>query len=418
MPKHRILRPQTVRTLNSAVVLQLLRRHKALSRADLARHCGLSEGTVSRIVALLIQRGLVREDGAGNSTGGRPATPLRLDPGSLGIGVDLRNTEMQVAAATLWGSLEESITIPAPASPEETLKAIAGQFRILARRFGRRRIKGLGVSVRGLVNSRTGVVEFGNLPGWVGVPVRQRLQRLLRVPVLVDNNVRLAAMAEYDYGTSFEIRDSRCLLFVSVDEGVGIGIVLDGKPYYGPGDAAGEFGQMVIADSRGEERHDRPGCLERLVSNHALCQRYAVLNGGRATDRGADPRAVVRRICQLAIQGDSAANEALRETCRYLGIGIANVIWGLNADAVVMDATINPAWPVVAPIIADQFPPGNVITKFKHLLLRPCSLAGEGSIIGAATLPFRSLFLNGELQNVTERERRPPQGRPMAASRF
>ena len=78
-----------------------------------------------------------------------------------------------------------------------------------------------------------------------------------------------------------EIHRSHCLLFVAVDDGVGIGIVLDGKVYHGPRMAAGEFGQMVIAATDGPERSDRPGCLERLVANPAVCERYNALTGSR-----------------------------------------------------------------------------------------------------------------------------------------
>ncbi|MCX6620936.1 MAG: winged helix-turn-helix domain-containing protein, partial [Acidobacteria bacterium] len=84
----RVVRPTQVRELNSAVVLQLLRRHERLSRAELSRFSGLSEGTVSRIIAELLERRLVVEDGAENSTGGRPATRLQLSPDLLAVGVD------------------------------------------------------------------------------------------------------------------------------------------------------------------------------------------------------------------------------------------------------------------------------------------------------------------------------------------
>ena len=104
--------------------------------------------------------------------------------------------------------------------------------------------------------------------------------------------------------------------------------------------AAGEFGQMVIVATDSPERSDRPGCLERLVANPAVCERYNALERSAPSDAAGETVSQVRRICQLAMAGDSAAMKAIRETCRYLGIGIANVVWGLDADAVIFDGTL------------------------------------------------------------------------------
>src|SRR5581483_11642332 len=213
------------------------------------------------------------------------------------------------------------------------------------------------------------------------------------------NNVRLAAIAEYQYGNLLEVRNSQSLLFVMVDEGVGTGIVLDGKLYSGPAYAAGEFGQMVIADDGGPARLDRAGCLEQLASSTALCERYAALTGKRGFLGGNDTRSKVRKLCQLALGGEKAASKALAQTSRYLGIGLANMLWGLNSDAVVIDSAINEAWSFVAPLIREQFATEKEIVNFRHLVVRPSSLAGQATIIGAATLPFQSLFTFGELDH-------------------
>ena len=92
------------------------------------------------------------------------------------------------------------------------------------------------------------------------------------------------------------------------------------------------------------------------------------------------------------------AQKALEKTSRYLGIGLANVIWGLDADAVVIDAAMNEAWALVRPAIQNQFPTRSDVVVFRNLILRPSSLGGDAAIIGAATLPFKTLFALGELQ--------------------
>jgi predicted NBD/HSP70 family sugar kinase len=151
----------------------------------------------------------------------------------------------------------------------------------------------------------------------------------------------------------------------------------------------------VIAACSDDQPKDS-GTLEQLASNVALCERYAGLSGTAAPSGSSDTSARVRRICQRALSGDAAAREALRITCRYLSIGIANVIWGLDADAVVIDSTINEAWPLIRPMLESEFPQNPELTGFRHLILRPSSLGNRGSLIGAAALPFQSLFSSGE----------------------
>jgi predicted NBD/HSP70 family sugar kinase len=388
-PRGKILRPGQVRGANSAVLLELLQRHERLSRADLARYSGLSEGTVSRIVTELIHRKLVIEDGAENSTGGRPAICLRLEQNRFAVGVDVHSWETQFGVGTMRGRIVETVALRTPRDPEATIDMIATQFKAWRQQYGQ--LEGLGVSVRGIVNSRTGVVELGADPGWVDLHLKDLLEARLRTPVYVENNVRAATLAEYNYGNP-GVRDSRCLLVVVVDEGVGIGIVLDGRIYPGPRMAAGEFGQMVIMASDSPERYDRPGCLERLASNVALCDRYAEMSNSKSFSGSGNVTARVRMICHRAMNGEAPAQTAIQETCKYLGIGISNVVWGLDADTVILHSGITEAWPLVAPVILDQFPENKQTITRQNLVLRPSFFGREASLVGVATLPFDRMF--------------------------
>lgn len=387
----KILRPGEVRGANSAALLELLQRHERLSRADLARYSGLSEGTVSRIVNDLIRRRLVMEDGAENSTGGRPAICLRLEQNRFAVGVDVHSWETQFGVGTMRGRIVETLSSRTPRDPEATIEMIANQFEAWRRQYGRNQLEGLGVSIRGIVNSRTGVVQLGSDPGWVDVPVKEILEARLDAPVYVENNVRAATLAEYNYGNP-GVRDSRCLLVVVVDEGVGIGIVLDGRIYPGPRMAAGEFGQMVIKATDSTQRYDRPGCLEQLASNVALCDRYAELSNSKTFAGSGNVTARVRMICHRAMNGEAAAQTAIQKTCKYLGIGISNVVWGLDADTVIIHSGITEAWPLVAPVILDQFPESNQTITRQTLVLRPSLFGREASLVGVATLPFDRMF--------------------------
>jgi predicted NBD/HSP70 family sugar kinase len=389
--RRRVLRVPHVRATNQAAVLHLLRRHQRLSRAEIARRTGLSEAAVSRIVARLISRNLVVEQGGEDLTGGRPGIRLQLNEDLFqAFGVDVQNWETRVSLGTITGRVLETQRFRTPSSPEKTLKAIGEVIETHAPKSSRLGGHGVGVSVRGLVNSETGVVALGNDPSWVRVEVKRHLEEQLDRPVFVENNVRAAALAEYHYGSP-DVQGVHCLLFVMVYDGVGMGIVLDGKLYRGPRMAAGEFGQMVIDDRPGAERHDRPGCVEMLASDNSTVDRYHNLSGKPKSSFGG-VHEQMNRICHLAMSGDAAARQVILDTSRYLGIAISNVVWSLDAEAVVVDGTLTEAWPLVYAAIRDQFPDGRRFLNFRNLALRPSSLGGEATIIGAITLPFAPLF--------------------------
>jgi predicted NBD/HSP70 family sugar kinase len=386
-----ILRPKQVRGANSAVVLQLLRRFDRISRADLARRSGLSEGTVSRIVAGLREQNLVSEVGAENSTGGRPATRLQLSDAPRAIGVEIQNWETRFAVASTRGALMETAAQRTPATPKQTVEMISAQVAAYCQTHGRAAVHGVGVTARGIVNSRDGVVQLGNAPGWVDVPLRAMLEAATGLPVTVEHDVRAAASAEYNYTNAGELAP-HSLLYFRVDEGVGVGLILNGEVYTGPSMAAGEFGQMVIADDGSNSRHDRPGCLEKLVSNVAVCDAYAETQGRSNSASATDSAAKVRRICQRATDGDEAAIEVVRRAARYLAIGIVNVAWGLDPEVIVLNATLNTVWPILLEAIEAQFPDTAEWPAFRRLRVQPSGLGEQGTLVGAATLAFAPLF--------------------------
>lgn len=387
-----VLRPPQVRGANRKAVLTLLQQNDYLSRADVARQSGLSEGAISRIVTGLIKDGLVREDGAENSTGGRPGRRLALDPRRVLFGAEIQNWETRCAVSTMHGRIVETRRFRTPASAAETLEQIACEFLTFRKELGPDRLPGIGICARGIVNSDTGVLVLGSRPEWRQVPIRGMLEARVHEPVIVENNVRAAALAEYTYGTA-DVVGRRCFVFVKVDEGVGMGVLFDGKLYHGPHMAAGEVGQIVVQMSAGRQRHDPPQCLEDLVANPAVCNRYAAESEGkRQASAIGDTTARVRRIAERALAGEPEARATLERTAQFLGIGISNVVWGLDADMVVIDAALTEAWSLVEPVLRQQLPDHGALVGSRNLLIRRSAFGGEAALVGAATLPLSMAF--------------------------
>ena len=395
------------RGFNRAAILQLLRRKKFLSRSELAQWSGLSQASVSRITKELLDEGLVVESGLGRSTGGRPSIHLQLNESRYrAIGIDLHDWQIRLSVSALNGRILETRLFRTDDDPYQTLSSIAEHTENYQREHSECEIVGIGVGARGFVNAQTGVVERGSNPTWQKIPLGQYLRDRLNMPVYVDNVVRAAAFAEYHHGDS-AIQGAHCLIFVQVDEGIGVGMMLDGTPYYGPSMAAGEFGQMVIAETNGRARHDRSGCLEMLASNKAILRRYRDATGNRRGGTSGDVTANVRQICHEAARGEAAAVQALTESGRYLGIGLSNIVWGLDPDVIVVDGAITEAWSLVKPVIEREFADGAEFLNFRNLQLRSSSLSGEAATIGVAALPFDRLFRTGEFSALLAAEGAP-----------
>jgi glucokinase len=124
-----------------------------------------------------------------------------------------------------------------------------------------------------------------------------------------------------------------------------------------------------------------------------LCDRYAEMTGERRSASG-DTFARVRRIIQAVADGDVAARESLTETALCLGVGISNVVWGLDIDTVVIDGALTGAWQLIEPVIREQLPDGDSLAGL-NALLRPSALGGDAALIGAATMPFAPVFATG-----------------------
>jgi predicted NBD/HSP70 family sugar kinase len=387
----RVMRPPEVRGANRAAVLLLMQRSDSLSRADVARQSGLSEGAVSRIVTGLMEDGLVQEDGAENSTGGRPGRRLALEPRRVVFGAEIQNWETRCAVSNMRGRIVETHRFRTPASADQTLDMIASEFKIFRKKYGADRLPSLGICARGIVNRDTGTLVLGSRPDWRNVPIREFLEARLAEKVIVENNVRAAALAEYTYAAT-EMAGRRCFVFIKIDEGVGMGVLFEGKLYHGPHMAAGEFGQMVVSTSASDKRLDRPGCMEELLSNPAICGRHAALSGGKRQSNAGDTSARVRRIADLAISRDAVANKTIEETARYLAIGISNLVWCLDADTIVVDAAFTEAWGLIEPVLWRHLPEEHELFGSRNLLLRPSALGGEAALVGAASLPLSDIF--------------------------
>jgi predicted NBD/HSP70 family sugar kinase len=359
-------------------LLTLIRTGAATSRGALARVTGLSRSTVAQRVDALIEAGYVREGGPGTSSGGRPPAVLEFDGSrKLVLTVAIDPAELVVGLVNFAGEVigrricEVRVTDgPAVVLPlvEAELRALISEHEVQAAT-----LSGIGVSVPAPVEHLTGrPIEPTIMPGWHDCPIREKLEDTFALPVYVDNDANVMALGEYRslesvVGTMFYVRAS---------DGIGAGLVLDGKLYRGAAGAAGALGHVAVDGGTALCTCGNVGCVAAVASGRALARllREAGLDTARAAD-----------VAEIAQQGQPDATAALRMAGRYLGRVLAGVVNLLDPGAVVIGGELAEVRDFMAGIREEVY--GRALPLAAgHLQILKASLGEDAAIKGAGTM--------------------------------
>jgi predicted NBD/HSP70 family sugar kinase len=273
-------RKELIRDLNRSLVLNLVREHGALSRADLARATGLSPSTVTAITASLLADGFLLEDAQPGTSAdrggmiGRPATLLRVDPGAGHvIGIKLAPETLTAAVADLAATPLASVTLPH--RPDANAGAIAELFEDAIAQVRRAAHMaddpplGIGIGVPGMVDPASGRVTGSPLPAWAETDLTAQLERRLGLPVLVENDVNTLTVAEQLFGSG---RGLVHFMVVTIGRGIGMGVVVNGVVYRGARGGAGEIGHVTVVPGGHRCWCGREGCLETVASEPSIAR--------------------------------------------------------------------------------------------------------------------------------------------------
>jgi glucokinase len=191
------------------------------------------------------------------------------------------------------------------------------------------RFDAIGISGGGPLDPERGIIlNVPNLPGWINLPITSILERRLGAPAWIENDANACAVAEWQRGAG---RGSRNMVFLTCSTGMGAGLILDGRLYRGARHLAGEAGHQVIVPGGLPCGCGKRGCLEAYASGAGMARRLDAL---RASDPGL-PR-TAREVVERARVGDPFSLRFLRETGEYLGMGLANVVFLLNPERIVL----------------------------------------------------------------------------------
>jgi len=340
-------RPELIREVNVRRLLRLLQLHGPCSQADLARISRLSPPTVSFAVADLLKKDLVAREGPGHSGGGgRPPRMLRFNT-EFGYvaGAEVTPSEVRLALADLGGTVLGRWTGPMASrkTPKGAASLMESGIRQLMAHHGvpRQKLLSLAAGIHGIVDARTGTTD--SLPhfssAWRHAPLRGLLEASVKVSTVVENEVNLAAIAESWIGRAREVRN---FVFITVGDGVGAGIFINGKLYRGSAYASGEIGFFYVPGSRETplQKHQL-GPLEEIASTAGIERSWREMLGESNGSRSTGTRnATAGEILKLARKGNREAKRLVQQSANAFACAVANVCAVLDCPLVVVGGFI------------------------------------------------------------------------------
>jgi glucokinase len=292
----------------------------------------------------------------------------------VAIGIDLGGTQLRAAIVSADGAVlaharTETAAQDGPAAVIAQMADLVGQIA------AGHAVLGVGIGSPGPLDAEAGVViEAPMLRGWTDVPLAELAAARLGLPVRIDNDANVAALAEWRFGAG---RGLRHLVYVTVSTGIGGGVILDGKLMHGHLSLAAEIGHMMITEAPIPCLCGATGCWEALASGTAL--------GQRATETGAWGQVTARDVARLAEAGDRTALRLLDEEARYLGIGFTNLLHLYAPEMIVVGGGVSECLPAMRPAI-EAVIQRRAMPAYRDVPVVAAALGPQAGVIGAALL--------------------------------
>jgi predicted NBD/HSP70 family sugar kinase len=380
----------TVRRANLGVVLRHVATVGSRSRAQIATETGLTRGTVSSLVTELIDLELLRENGEtiGPRSVGRPGVALELAPRVVGVGLEVNVDYVAVSVEDLTGTVRyehRSHRENRGSAPEPVLDRLVSAAGAALDAAARERLRPVGISVAvpGLVEEASGTVVLAPNLGWRDVPVAAALEARLGMPVHVENESNLAALAEHWSGAAVGIDNFIC---VFGEVGVGGGVVLGGRLFRGSHGFGGEFGHIAVDTHGGPCACGSRGCVETRAGLEAIARA-----AGIATTPG-HARGLTEELVRRAKEGSPAVAAALRDAAQALGIALASTFNVLDLQAVVIGGGFGPLSPWLLDDIRATLAERSLAARSGSFVVLPSAFGDGAAVRGAAALSLRRVL--------------------------
>lgn len=397
-PKDFILAKRgTSREINKQIALTLIRTHQPVSRADLARLMDTNRANVTFLINELLEENLVREGARGNEkVRGRKPTFLYLNSQSgFAIALDVRASRtFMMVTDSIGKQIGDIVSFPTEINPRYFVQVLGRRVREhLSDKLEMAACEGIGVVIPGMLDRESGFVLNAPTLGWRDVKLNAALKAEFEgIKVYVENSGKACALSQI-WTTRGDGAGLNDIVFVSVSDGVGVGIIINGELIRGKHNTAGEFGHVPLSIDGPLCSCGANGCWEAYISNLATLSRYF---GRNLTQR--QPQAL--EIADFTIDdliargrgGDSKALTALESTARYLGLGLASIINAVDPSCIYIGGEITEAWDLIEPQVRAAIKERTLTQQLGAIPMRIVPAVEYPRLRGAAALVTAPAF--------------------------
>jgi predicted NBD/HSP70 family sugar kinase len=385
MTRYETLSQDQIKAINKANVLKIIKQYGVITKQDIAATLKLSIPTVTANTNQLMEEGFVEEAGVGDSTGGRKPVILKfVENARYSLGVNVSPDSVGILLINLNDKIIDEVVFDylQDYSFDDVLDRLEFEIENLLTRnqIDKERVSGIGFSLPGLVDEDRLILE--NAPN-IGVrdydfsKVQERLQMKLHI----ENEANVAAYAEIVMGKAVEMHN---VVYVSITEGVGTGIIIDQHIYKSTKKKAGEFGHMRVSDEERRCNCGRTGCWELMASKKALFSYYREFTGKKA--------ASLEQVFSEESFKTPEVQAAIEKYIDCLFIGIENIILGLNPEYVIIGGELGKYGKEMLELINRSNHMKSSFVEYEGTKVVFSVLKDRGPLIGAALMPFEELF--------------------------
>jgi len=327
------------REINQFNILNSIRQAGGISRVEISEKTGQSRSSVTNITALLIEQGLIREEDRTSAPHrGRRRVMLSLNPNAAyTAGIKVAAFRLSFAVVDFVGNLKSSLALPLRVAdfPDEALAEITEKgVRQCVERAGLRieDMSGCGLAMPGFVDSATGSCLWSPLKEGSS-SIRQSLAEQLNMDVYLENDANSVTVASQWFGLGKGVDN---FLVVTIEQGLGMGIVLDGKLYQGALGIGAEFGHMVLVPDGEPCRCGKYGCIEAYTADSGILRRAKIMLSRRRRVQFDVDNLTIEEVTKRALEGDRGLRTIFRQGGEILGQGVAGLIQIFNPQMIII----------------------------------------------------------------------------------
>lgn len=376
------------------------------SRKELAELTGLSLSSISSYVARLIKdevllEGQVKKKSGMSGAVGRPSLPLTLNPSlCFALGCEVKHDRILTEITDVRGGRRNFLEFRGGIRDEADLMALVEKAirRAISKAPYPERVSSIGVCLSGSVNYNRGLIVHSPAVGNIrNFPLKENLEELFSLPVIVENDARSMGFAEVHFSPASDYRNT---VFINIGKSIGSAIIMGGKLFRGGRDMGGEIGHVSILSGKEAPMCScgNRGCLQTLASCSAMLRRAEeLLDEGVISTlderRGKSGRLEFIHLAEAAEAGDSAALIVFEEAAEYLAAGIGNVLNLLNPELVVIGGEIVGAKEYFKGVIPGLLKTRAISEVAENVKIEFSSLGQDEAAYGAALLAMEKVSI-------------------------